>query len=171
MNTINPDRDSAEMAIINAVITAVAQYVNTKHQIPLATVVSGMSMSNHIIPAVQISLAAFADRAAQKAAEASAAATHYVNPEIVSKKPKGKPEPIVNAPPIPAPVPAPEPDLPPHPVYAMANATLVTVGKPEAIPSSFVATPSTPPVVAPVTQEETTPDAPAKKRGRPKKTA
>lgn len=161
------------MAIINAVITAVAQYVNTKHQIPLATVVSGMSMSNHIIPAVQISLAAFADRAAQKAAEASAAATYRVDPEIVSKKPKGKPEPIVNALPIPAPVPVPdpEPDIPLHPVYAMANATLVTVGKPEAIPSSFVATPSAPPAVAPVTQEETAPDAPAKKRGRPKKTA
>jgi len=169
MTTIDITKDTPEMAIINATITAVAQYVGTKHQIPLTSVVSGMSMGNHIIPAVQISLAAHQDRMLQ-AAKAASDAAQYIAPPVTQPPPQ----------PAPAPVPVrPEPaqELPPHPVYGMAGATLVTTGRPEAIPSAFTPAPEyTPPPpapaqTAPVQVAEEQAPAPAKKRGRPKKTA
>lgn len=161
MHDINFQEDSRDMAIINATLTAAAQYVSTKHTIPVNVVLSGMSVGSHLKPAVQISVQAWQDRQIQKQASAPTPAP------IPAPEPKQKaPEPIPIPPP---PVPVQPPSLDPtHPAYAhVAARSMVSPFKPEPIPSAFVPDP----VVSPQPEPEpvaTEPPA-AKKRGRPKK--
>lgn len=164
MQDINLNEDSRDVAIIKATLTAAAQYASTKHTIPVDTVLSGMSIGNHLKPHIMTSVQAWGDRQlqAQQAVKPAPAPAPAPAPEQKQKVPAP-----VQIPPPPAPIQPPALD-PTHPAYAiMAARNTVSAFKPEAIPSAFV---PDPPVEPQPAEEPLLTEAPApKKRGRPKK--
>lgn len=163
MQDINLTEDSRDVAIINATLTAAAQYVSTKHTIPLNTVLSGMSMGSHLKPAISVSVQAWQDRQIQKQASAPTPAP------IPAPEPKQEAPAPIPIPPPPVPVQPPSLD-PTHPAYAhVAARSMVSPFKPEPTPSAFVPDPVVPPPAAP--EPAATEASVAKKRGRPKKTS
>lgn len=166
MQDINLNEDSRDVAIIKATLTAAAQYASTKHTIPVDTVLSGMSIGNHLKPHIMMGVQAWNDRQlqAQQAVKPAPAPTPDPVPAPEPKQKAIEPIPI---PPPPAPIQPPALD-PTHPAYAiMAARNTVSAFKPEAIPSAFV---PDPPVQPEPAAEPPPTEAPApKKRGRPKK--
>ncbi len=165
--TQSPHINSLEDAVAMAAIQATANFVSTRHQIPLSSVISGMSMSHDVAPLVNAAIKQWNEQKANTPA-----------PAPPPPPPKPKPQPA------PAPVRVPQP-VPQQPISVMQNPAAYAIqalkGSVRALedgplpaPSTFSATEFASVPEATVINEPAEPASePAKpepkKRGRPKK--
>ena len=161
---ITPGEDSVAMALVTAAIQAAAQYVSVRHQIPINTVLAGMSVSANLLPPVNMALQAFQEK--QLAQQIAAATPAPAPPPQPPSPPRQAPKPQ----PVVVPQQIVEPPPPNSPAYAIYAARALSQDRPAPIPSALVDLPKVEPVPVAEAPLKVLPEVPLKKKpGRPKK--